>query len=341
MATRLPTLPSLPDRRARPLRDLRVSVTDRCNFRCGYCMPKDAFGPAHPFLPRAEILSFEEIVRLVRVFHGLGVRKVRLTGGEPLLRADLEHLVAMLTAIPELEVGLTTNGSLLARMADKLAAAGLRRITMSLDALDDATFQRMNDVGVPVARALEGIEAAAAAGMRVKLNTVVRRGWNDHAVVDLVRRFRGTGHVVRFIEYMDVGTSNGWNLAEVVPGAELLQRIHEVFPLEPLEPTHRGEVAKRYRLCDGTGEVGFITSVTQPFCGDCTRARISSKGELYLCLFATTGLDLRAPLRAGASEEELAAAIRAAWTGRDDRYSELRASQTGSLPRVEMSYIGG
>jgi cyclic pyranopterin phosphate synthase len=320
---------------------VRVSVTDRCNFRCGYCMPRDLFGAAHAFLPRSEILTFEEITRLVQVFQGLGARKVRLTGGEPLLRADIDRLVAMLAALPDLDVGLTTNGSLLAAHAGSLATAGLHRVTVSLDALDDATFERMNDVGVPLARTLAGIEAAAAAGLAVKLNTVVRRGWNEHVVVDLVARFRGTGHVVRFIEYMDVGTTNGWNLTEVVPGAELVARVHAAFPLEPVEPAHRGEVARRYRLRDGSGEVGFITSVTQPFCGDCTRARISAKGELYKCLFATSGLDLRAPLRAGASDDELAATIRAAWAVREDRYSELRSTETAALPRVEMSYIGG
>jgi len=304
-------------------------------------MPKDVFGAAHAFLPRGDILTFEEITRLVGIFRALGAKKVRLTGGEPLLRANIDRLVAMLAAFDDLDLGLTTNGALLAAHAASLAAAGLRRITVSLDALDDAAFQRMNDVGVPVARTLAGIEAAAAAGLRVKLNTVVRRGWNDHAILDLVARFRGTGHVVRFIEYMDVGTTNGWNLAEVVPGAELLATIDAAFPLEPIEPAHRGEVAKRYRLRDGTGEIGFITSVTQPFCGDCTRARISAKGELYLCLFATRGVDLRAQVRAGASDEELAATVRAAWTGRDDRYSELRSTETAALPRVEMSYIGG
>ena len=275
------------------------------------------------------------------IFRGLGARKARLTGGEPLLRANLDRLVAMLAGIAELDVGLTTNGALLAPLAGKLAAAGLRRITVSLDSLDDATYRRMNDVGVPVARVLEGIDAAAAAGLHVKINAVVRRGWNDDGVVDLVRRFRGTGHTVRFIEVMDVGGSNGWNVAEVVPAAELVQRIQATLPLEPLEPAHRGEVAKRYRHRDGGGEVGFITSVTQPFCGDCTRARISSQGELFLCLFATSGIDLRAPLRDGATDDEIAGRVRAAWAERQDRYSELRSSETANLARVEMSYIGG
>jgi GTP 3',8-cyclase len=337
----LPLAAAVRDRLDRPLRDLRVSVTDRCNFRCGYCMPKEVFGPNHVFLPRAEILTFEEIARLVRIFAGLGARKVRLTGGEPLLRADVDRLVAMLTPLPDLDVTLTTNGALLEAHAARLAAAGLRRITVSLDALDDATFQRMNDVGVPVARTLAGIDAAAAAGLHVKVNTVVRRGWNDHVVVDLVRYFRGTGHVVRFIEYMDVGTSNGWNLDEVVSGAELVARVGAEFPLEPVEPAHRGEVARRYRLRDGTGEIGFITSVTQPFCGDCTRARLSSKGELFLCLFASRGVDLRDLLRSGSTDAEITARIHAVWTGREDRYSELRAAGTPETSRVEMSYIGG
>ncbi len=330
------------DRLGRPLRDLRLSVTDRCNFRCPYCMPREVFGPHHPFLPRAEILTFEEIQRLTRLFRGLGVRKVRLTGGEPLLRQDLPDLVAMLAGLGDLDLALTTNGTLLERHAEALAQAGLGRVTVSLDSLDDEVFRRMNDVDFPVARVLDGITAAAAAGLGpIKINAVVRSGLNDHGLVDLARRFKGSGHVLRFIEYMDVGTSNHWRPADLVPGEEIVRRIDAELPLVPIEPAYRGEVARRWRYRDGAGEIGVITSVSQPFCGDCTRARLSAKGELYTCLFAATGRDLRAPLRGGAGDAELEALIRGVWRRREDRYSEMRSEETVGGERVEMSYIGG
>jgi cyclic pyranopterin phosphate synthase len=331
------------DTLGRPMRDLRVSVTDRCNFRCLYCMPKEVFGAQHAFLPRAEILDFEEIARVVEATIPLGVRKIRLTGGEPLVRRNLEALVAVLARIPGVgDLTLTTNGSLLAGRAQALADAGLGRVTVSLDALDDPTFMRMNDVGFPVSRVLDGIAAGEAAGLGpVKINAVIRRDLNEHAVLDLAERFRGTGTTVRFIEYMDVGHTNGWRLDDVLPAAEIVERIDERWPLEPVEPEYRGEVAQRYRYRDGAGEVGVISSVTQPFCGDCSRARLSADGHLYTCLFATSGHDLRVPLRGGATDAELQDAIRAIWVGRDDRYSELRTLQTVELPKVEMSFIGG
>ena len=334
--------PALLDRLGRPLRDLRVSVTDRCNFRCRYCMPREVFGPGFEFLPRDEILSFEEITTLTRVFAGLGVRKVRLTGGEPTLRAQLPRLVGMLAEIPDLDITMTTNGSLLKSMARPLAEAGLDRVTVSLDSLDDAIFRSMNDMDFPVHLVLEGIAAAEATGLTpVKINAVVRRGVNDHTLVDLARHFKGTGHIVRFIEYMDVGTTNGWRLDEVVPATELIERIHAEMPLRPLEASYRGEVAQRWAYEDGSGEIGLITSVTQPFCGDCTRARVTAAGELVTCLFGTHGFDLRARLRDGSSDEALAEAIRGVWTQRDDRYSELRSEATRDLPRLEMSRLGG
>ncbi|HSL66268.1 MAG TPA: GTP 3',8-cyclase MoaA [Gaiellaceae bacterium] len=329
------------DRLARPVRDLRISVTDRCNFRCVYCMPREVYGRDHVFLPRSEVLSFEEIARVASAFHGLGVRKLRLTGGEPLLRRDLDRLVAMLAALPGVDLTLTTNGALLARQAEKLADAGLGRVTVSLDSLDDEVFRAMNDVDVPVARVLEGIDAAAAAGLPVKVNTVVKRGLNDDGIVELAARFRGTGHVLRFIEYMDVGHTNGWRLDDVVPAAEIVRRIDAVFPLEPVERAYRGETALRWRYRDGAGELGVIASVTEPFCGDCTRARLSADGKLYTCLFAVKGRDLRAVLRGGADDEELAAVLRGVWRARTDRYSEQRSERTEALPKVEMSYIGG
>ncbi|MEO8246117.1 MAG: GTP 3',8-cyclase MoaA [Chloroflexota bacterium] len=331
------------DTLARPLRDLRISVTDRCNFRCTYCMPREIFGPDHAFLPRAEILTFEEIARLTMAFVANGVTKVRLTGGEPLVRRDLDRLVGMLSGIEGIaDLTLTTNASLLAPRAAALAAAGLGRVTVSLDALDDATFGRMNDAGVPVQRVLDGIAAAEAAGLGpVKLNAVIRRGINEHAILDLAGHFRGTGTTVRFIEYMDVGHSNGWRMGEVVPAAEVVAAIHARWPLEAVEPAYRGEVARRYRYGDGGGEIGVIASVTQPFCGDCTRARLSADGSLYTCLFATRGHDLRALVRGGATDEGLRDAIASVWRGRDDRYSELRSDATVDLPKVEMSYIGG
>jgi cyclic pyranopterin phosphate synthase len=325
------------------MRDLRVSVTDRCNFRCVYCMPKEVFGRDHAFLPRAEILDFEEIERVVRASMRLGVRKVRLTGGEPLVRRNLEALVEMLAAIPGFEdLTLTTNASLLAGRASALADAGLGRVTVSLDALDDPTFMAMNDVGFGVSRVLDGIAAAEAAGLGpVKVNTVVRRGLNEHAILDLAERFRGTGTVVRFIEYMDVGHTNGWRMDDVVPAAEVIATIDARWPLQPVDPAYRGEVARRWRYRDGEGEIGIIGSVTQPFCGDCTRARLSADGQLFTCLFATSGHDLRGLLRSGASDDHLADALRGIWNGRSDRYSELRTLETVDLPKVEMSFIGG
>jgi cyclic pyranopterin phosphate synthase len=329
------------DRLDRPVRDLRISVTDRCNFRCVYCMPKEVYGRDYRFLPRRELLTFEEIERLARVFVALGVRKLRLTGGEPLVRREIERLVERLATIPDIDLTMTTNGSLLPQKARTLADAGLRRITISLDSLDDATFRAMNDVDFPLERVLAGIEAAAAAGLAVKVNTVVKYGVNEDSVLPLARYFRETGHVLRFIEYMDVGHTNGWLLDEVVPAAEIVRLLDAEFGLEPVEPAYRGEVARRWRYRDGAGEVGVIASVTQPFCGDCTRARLSAEGRLYTCLFALKGHDLRALLRGGASNAELSEAIAALWTQRSDRYSELRSETTASLPKVEMSYIGG
>jgi cyclic pyranopterin phosphate synthase len=331
------------DTLGRPMRDLRVSVTDRCNFRCGYCMPREAFGPDHAFLPRGEILTFEEIERVVRATVALGVRKVRLTGGEPLVRRNLDALVAMLATVDGVEdLTLTTNASLLAGKAQALADAGLQRVTVSLDALDDATFMRMNDARVPVQRVLDGIAAAEAAGLGpVKLNAVIRRGINEHAVLDLAERFRGTGTTVRFIEYMDVGHSNGWRLDDVVPAEEIIAAIDARWPLEAVDRDYRGEVARRYRYRDGAGEIGVISSVSQPFCGDCTRARLSADGRVFTCLFATAGHDVRTLLRSGADDAALADALRAIWTGRADRYSELRSLETVALPKVEMSFIGG
>jgi cyclic pyranopterin phosphate synthase len=329
------------DTLGRPLRDLRISVTDRCNFRCVYCMPKEVFGHGYRFLPRADLLTFEELERLARAFAALGVEKIRITGGEPLLRRDLEHLIARLAAVDGLDLTLTTNGALLSRKAEALAGAGLRRVTVSLDSLDDAVFRAMNDVDFPVERVLEGIDAAAAAGLPVKVNAVIKRGVNDGEILPLARRFRGTGHVLRFIEYMDVGATNGWRLDDVVPAPEILAAIAEEFPLEPVEPHYRGEVARRYRYLDGAGEVGVIASVTQPFCGDCTRARISAEGRLYTCLFGVRGHDLRELVRSGADDEELRGAIAAVWGRRADRYSEIRSEETGLAPRPEMSYIGG
>jgi len=337
----------LADARGRRLHDLRISVTDRCNFRCTYCMPKSVFGKDYPFLPQASLLSFEEIVRLVRIFVAHGVEKIRLTGGEPLLRRNVEHLVAMLAALrtpagAPLDLTLTTNGSLLARKAQALADAGLRRVTVSLDALDEATFRAMNDMDFPVADVLAGIEAADRAGLRpLKINMVVKRGVNDHEIVPMVRHFRGSGHIVRFIEFMDVGTSNGWRMDDVVPSAEVVRRIVEHFPLVPVDPNYAGEVAARWRHADGAGEIGVISSVTEPFCGGCTRARLSTEGRLYTCLFAESGHDLRALVRGGVPDEGIAGALAHLWNRRTDRYSEIRAAATPSLRRIEMSYIGG
>jgi GTP 3',8-cyclase len=331
------------DTRGRPLRDLRISVTDRCDFRCVYCMPKEVFGHGFEFLRRSQLLSFEEIARLARVFAGEGVRKLRLTGGEPLLRREVERLVEMLAAVDGIEdIAMTTNGTLLARKARSLRDAGLRRVTVSLDSLDDEVFGAVNDVGAPVGRVLEGIEAAAAAGLGpVKVNMVVKRGLNDHSVLDMARHFRGSGHILRLIEFMDVGASNGWRLDDVVPADELVGAIAAEWPLEPLEPIYAGEVATRYRYRDGGGEIGVIASVTRPFCGACTRARLSADGRLYTCLFANVGRDLRGPLRAGASDADLEALVGRIWNRRGDRYSELRTADTAAAPKVEMSYIGG
>jgi cyclic pyranopterin phosphate synthase len=325
------------------MRDLRISVTDRCNFRCTYCMPREVFGRDYEFLPRSEVLSFEEIARVARVFANLGVEKLRLTGGEPLLRRDLERLVEMLSAIPGLrDLTLTTNGSRLAEKARSLRMAGLQRLTVSLDSLDPATFAAMNDVAFPLERVLRGIDAALAAGFTsIKINTVVKRGVNEHEVATVARRFQGAEFIVRFIEYMDVGNSNGWRLHDMVPAAEIIDRIGAEMPLEELPPNYPGEVARRFRHRDGCGEIGVISSVTQPFCGNCTRARLSADGRLFTCLFASTGRDLRTPLREGASDEEMAQIIAATWSARADRYSELRSAQTAESPKAEMSLLGG
>jgi GTP 3',8-cyclase len=330
------------DTLGRALRDLRISVTDRCNFRCVYCMPKDVFGPDYPFLSRSDLLSFEEIARLARVFARHGVEKIRLTGGEPLLRRNLERLVAMLAEIPGIELTLTTNGSLLARKARALKAAGLHRVTVSLDSLDDRVFRAMNDADYPVADVLAGIDAAAQAGLApVKINMVVKRGTNDASVVPMARHFRSSGHIVRFIEFMDVGTTNGWRMDEVVPSAEIVERISAEMPLEPVEPNYTGEVAERWRYRDGGGEIGVISSVTQAFCRTCTRARLSTEGMLYTCLFATAGYDLRSMLRGEASDEATASATAGTWRARGDRYSEIRTADTAKTRKIEMSYIGG
>ena len=370
LAMRAPTVPAgaaglptgrLADALGRPLRDLRISVTDRCNFRCGYCMPKEVFDKDYAYLPHSALLSFEEITRLARQFVAHGVGKIRLTGGEPLLRKNLERLVEQLATLrtPEgraPDLTLTTNGSLLARKARALKEAGLDRLTVSLDSLDDAVFRRMNDVDFPVADVLAGIEAAQAAGFdRIKVNMVVKRGTNDHEVLPMARHFRGTGVTLRFIEYMDVGATNGWRMDEVLPSAELIERLRAELPLVQLDPSSPGETAERWGYADALGrhdaalgEVGVISSVTQAFCRDCNRARLSTEGQLYLCLFATQGWDLRSLLRGGASDEAIAAAIAPIWQQRSDRYSELRsqlppdAATAGTgRRRVEMSYIGG
>jgi cyclic pyranopterin phosphate synthase len=335
-------VPPLADTRRRPLRDLRISVTDRCNFRCTYCMPKEVFGRDFQFLERSQLLSFDEIARLVRIFRTQGIEKVRITGGEPLVRRQLEKLIAMLAQEAELDLTLTTNGSLLKQKAQALKDAGLKRITVSLDSLDDGVFRAMNDVDFPVAKVLEGIEEADRVGLTpIKVNMVVKRGVNDQHVLDMARFFRGTGHILRCIEFMDVGSTNGWQLEHVVPSRELANRVNAEFPIEPTEPNYVGEVAERWRYLDGQGEIGFISSVTQAFCRDCTRARLSAEGGLYTCLFATQGTDLRAHLRTGASDEDLAQIIRQVWSARADRYSEIRTAETARLRKVEMSYIGG
>ena len=339
--------PGLGDARGRALRDLRISVTDRCNFRCPYCMPAEVFGRDFAFLPRELVLSFEEIARLASIFVGLGVRKLRLTGGEPLARRDLPVLVRYLSALPTVDglpvdLTLTTNGSALRALAGSLAEAGLQRVTVSLDSLDDGVFGRMNGVDFPVARVLDGIAAARSAGLApIKVNTVIRRGMNEGSILPLARWARDEGLILRFIEYMDVGHSNGWRLDDVVTATEILEALDAEMPLEPVEAGYRGEVAGRYRYRDGRGEVGVVASVTRPFCGDCTRARLSADGSLYTCLFAVAGTDLKGPLRAGASDEALAARIAGVWAARTDRYSELRSAATADLPKVEMHALGG
>jgi cyclic pyranopterin phosphate synthase len=339
--------PGVLDRRGRALRDLRISVTDRCNFRCTYCMPAEVFGRDYAFLPHSEVLTYEEIRRLAGVFVGLGVRKLRITGGEPLVRRALPDLIAMLAELetPDgepVDLTLTTNGSALRPLAGPLAKAGLRRITVSLDSLDDETFRRMNGVDFPVARVLDGIAAAREVGLApIKVNMVVKRGENEASIVPMARWAREEGLVLRFIEYMDVGTSNGWRLDDVVPASEIVSAIDAELPLEPAAPAYRGEVAGRWRYRDGSGEVGVIASVTQPFCGDCTRARLSAEGKLYTCLFSAAGTDLRALLRSDASDPDLRAALERVWGDRTDRYSELRTEATSHLPRVEMFALGG
>jgi GTP 3',8-cyclase len=341
----------LSDTLGRPLRDLRISVTDRCNFRCSYCMPKEVFDKDYPYLPHSALLSFEEITRLAKQFVAHGVRKIRLTGGEPLLRKNIEILIEQLAALKTvdgepLDLTLTTNGSLLARKAKSLKAAGLQRVTVSLDGLDDAVFRAMNDVDFPVAEVLEGIAAAKDAGLGpIKINMVVKLGTNEHEILPMARHFKGTGHVLRFIEYMDVGATNGWRMDEVLPSADVVKLIHSELPLVQLDPSMPGETAERWGYADGSGELGVISSVTQAFCGDCNRARLSTEGQLYLCLFATQGHDLKSLLRGGATDEDLASAIGHIWQRREDRYSQLRGSMAPDTEagkrRVEMSYIGG
>ena len=332
----------LADTRGRPLRDLRISVTDRCNFRCTYCMPKEVFGKDFQFLERSQLLSFGEIHRLVRIFRDNGVEKIRITGGEPLVRRKLERLIEMLAYWDDLDLTLTTNGSLLQQKAQDLKDAGLKRITVSLDSLDDAVFRAMNDVDFPVAKVLDGIEAAAGVGLLpVKVNMVVKRGVNQDSVLPMARFFKRKGHILRFIEFMDVGATNGWKMEHVVPSRQLVQMINSEMPIEPVDPSYRGEVAERWRYKDGSGEVGFISSVTQAFCRDCTRARLSAEGQLYTCLFATSGTDFRSLLRGGATDEEISQQIAKVWSARADRYSEIRTAETAKLRKVEMSYIGG
>ena len=333
---------SVDDVLGRPLRDLRISVTDRCNFRCVYCMPKEIFGREYQFLGRAQLLTFEEITRVARVFVSLGARKIRLTGGEPLVRRDVEVLVRMLASIDGIDLTLTTNGSLLAGKARALADAGLDRVTVSLDSLDDTVFRSMNDVDFPVTRVIEGMDAAIAAGLApVKVNMVVRRGMNEESIVPMAQFFRERGQILRFIEYMDVGHSNGWRLDDVVSAREIVAAIDAELPLEPVGPNYPGEVAERWRYRDGSGEIGVIASVTQAFCRECTRARISADGSLYTCLFATAGTDLKGLLRSGATDEELADAVSDVWRARTDRYSEIRSDETSGLRKIEMSFIGG
>ncbi|HMM40496.1 MAG TPA: GTP 3',8-cyclase MoaA [Thermomicrobiales bacterium] len=328
----------------RPLRDLRISVTDRCNFRCVYCMPKEIFGANYPFLPHGDVLTFEEIPRLAGIFASHGVEKLRLTGGEPLVRRSIEDLVAMLVEVEGIQdIAMTTNGSLLtAKKARALKAAGLQRITISLDSLDDTVFKSMNDVNFPVAKVLAAIDNALEAGLApVKIDMVVKRGYNDDSVLRMAEHFRGTGIILRFIEFMDVGTTNGWRMADVVPAREILDAIGAEWPIEPVEPNYTGEVAARWRYLDGQGEFGIIASVTMPFCRDCTRARLSADGQLYTCLFGVRAHDFRSMLRDGASDDEISAMVGRVWGNRADRYSELRSENTIQLKKVEMSRIGG
>ncbi len=335
--------PSITDNFNRPLRDLRISVTDRCNFRCTYCMPKEVFGRDFQFLPSHDLLTFEEITRLSRIFIANGVEKLRITGGEPLVRRDLERLVSMLSELEGLkDLTLTTNGALLAKKAKALKEAGLNRVTVSLDSLDDTVFRAMNDVDFPVGRVLEGIEAAREAGLQpIKVNMVVKRGVNEASILPMARYFYNSGHILRFIEYMDVGTTNGWRMDDVVPAAEIVRLIDAEMPLEPAEANYNGEVASRYRYRDGGGEIGIISSISQPFCASCTRVRLSPEGSLYTCLFGSVGHDLRVMLRSGKSDEEIAGFIGKVWRRRTDRYSEIRTLETARLPKVEMSHIGG
>lgn len=326
----------------RPLRDLRISVTDRCNFRCVYCMPKEIFGPDYQFLRRDQILTFEEITRLARIFVGHGVGKIRLTGGEPLVRKDFPQLIAMLSEISDVDLTLTTNGALLAKNAQTLKDAGLKRVTVSLDSLDNEIFKAMNDVDFPVEKVIEGMDAAAAVGLTpIKVNMVVKRGLNEASILPMARFFREKGYILRFIEYMDVGHTNGWRMNDVVSAKEIVNLIHAEMPLEPVDPNYRGEVAERWRYKDGSGEIGVIASVTQAFCSTCNRARLSAEGSLYTCLFAVKGHDFRDLLRNGATDEEISQKIAQVWSKRADRYSELRSENTTSLPKVEMSHIGG
>ena len=360
-ASRLPKIPAqllaptglLSDTLGRPLRDLRISVTDRCNFRCNYCMPREVFDKDYAFLPQSSLLSFEEITRLAKIFIAHGVEKIRLTGGEPLLRKNLEMLIEMLAKLQTpagkaLDITLTTNGSLLAKKAQSLKDAGLQRVTVSLDALDDAIFQRLNDAEFPVADVLKGIEQASRVGLApIKVNMVVKRGTNDAEILPMARHFRHSGVVLRFIEFMDVGATNGWRMDEVLPSAQVIERLNTEFPMEALDANYSGETAERWRYADGAGEVGVISSVTQAFCGECNRARLSTEGKLFLCLFASQGHDLRALLRGNYADEQISAAIGPIWQTRDDRYSELRAAMPADAgpadgkKRVEMSYIGG
>jgi len=333
---------TLTDTLNRPLRDLRISVTDRCNFRCVYCMPKEIFGPDHQFLHRDQILTFEEIARLARIFVGHGVQKIRLTGGEPLVRRDLHLLISMLAEIPDLDLTLTTNGALLAKQARALKNAGLKRVTVSLDSLDNEIFKAMNDVDFPVEKVLEGMDAAAAVGLGpIKVNMVVKRGLNESSILPMARHFREKGYILRFIEYMDVGHSNGWRMDDVVPAKEIVKMISAEMPLEPVDPNYRGEVAERWRYKDGKGEIGVIASVTQAFCSTCNRARLSAEGSLYTCLFAVKGHDFKSLLRSGATDEEISQMLTSVWGKRTDRYSEIRSENTIALPKVEMSHIGG